>query len=202
MTIKRRTVLLAGVVLTGFAAAGAQNRDMPGRAAAAIAASLHLPGASTVPVRHLQLLPPDLQLPDTTELGVRSVRRGADAGTWIFRLQCVPSVKCLPFHAVLRGDAELQKRLLENAGRETSALSPAAPNAASGFRPRKPGGPLLIRTGEHIHLREESSGVRLTVPAVSLEPGGLGDTVRVRNLATRRILNARISAPGWVWVEE
>ena len=51
----------------------------------------------------------------------------------------------------------------------------------------------LAHSGDHMLLVEERPGMRLQARVVCLESGALGDAIRVRNLATHRVLLATVA---------
>ncbi len=59
----------------------------------------------------------------------------------------------------------------------------------------------LAHSGDRMLLVEERPGMRLQARVVCLESGALGDAIRVRNLATHRVLLATIAGKNEVRVE-
>lgn len=66
---------------------------------------------------------------------------------------------------------------------------------ARNWFPSQPRAPLVHR-GEVVMLSWEAGGIRLRVPAISLDPGAVGDPVRARLLGSGRILHATVVGPG------
>jgi flagellar basal body P-ring formation chaperone FlgA len=142
---------------------------------------------------NLQVLDPLLSLPSDSQLRVTSVRTGYSPGSWLLRLECASRRDCLPFHVVLRAPG---------VGRRESFGADLAAKAAGKDQPSRPQtNPAVARSGDHVLLVEERSGMRLKVTAVCLQSGGLGDQIRVRNLATQRVLVATIAGKNLVRVE-
>jgi hypothetical protein len=144
----------------------------------------------------LQALDGLLSLPPAAELHVTSVHAGYSPGTWLLRIDCSWRSDCLPFHAILRSPTASLR------GQSAAALPAQVANQPSEL-PGKPK-PLrspLARSGDHVLLVEERSGMRLQVPAVCLQSGGLGDEIRVQNLATRRVLLATVAGKNLVRVQ-
>jgi len=117
-------------------------------------------------------------LPSGATLRVVSVKREFAPDTWLLRLDCRSPRDCLPFDVMLH--ASEAKGLAWGPG-------PAAKSSSSG--------PVLAHSGDRVELVAELAGVRLRVPAVCLQSGGLGDRIRVRNLATHRVLEATVAGP-------
>ncbi len=61
--------------------------------------------------------------------------------------------------------------------------------------------PLLVRSGETVHLRLERSGVHLAGLARAEQDGRLGQVIRIRNLDFSRSLKARVVGRGEVRIE-
>lgn len=87
----------------------------------------------------------------------------------ILFLRCDPPNQCLPF--VVRAPAfrppqEIPKQI--KAGR--------ASRPRAGFASRKP----VLRAGQKTSLIWEEGGIRITVPVICLDAGGVGEQIRVR----------------------
>ena len=198
--------LVALVVLGGVevciagdpTAASASSFALRDKVAAAVARDLQS-GPATVPdAGNLQLLDPLLSLPSNSELHVTSVRAGYSPGSWLLRMDCASRRDCLPFHVVLHAPgAAPHEGLVNDLTSNTSGKSePSRPQAKS--RQLRPP---VARSGDHVLLVEERSGLRLKVTAVCLQSGGLGDEIRVRNLATHRVVKATVAGKDLVRVE-
>lgn len=153
--------------------------------AAAVARDVPFAIAAVQDAANLQLLDPSLSLPPDARLRVTSVRAGYSPGSWLLRLDCASRRDCLPFHVLLRAPA------VDLNAQPTGKAPPNLPRTKS----------LVAHSGDHALLVEERSGLRLKVPVVCLQSGGLGDQVRVRNLATQRILVATVAGKNLVRVE-
>jgi len=166
--------------------------------AAAVARDLQPGRVGESPEDNFQVLAPTLAIPSGSELHVTSVRPGYSPGSWLLRMDCSSRRDCLPFHVVLRSPGA---NLLEGsvAGPTGSALGQNQPNWPKA-KPKQLRSP-VARSGDHVLLVEERSGMRLKVTAVCLESGGLGDEIRVQNLATRRVLLATVAGKNLVRVE-
>jgi hypothetical protein len=60
----------------------------------------------------------------------------------------------------------------------------------------------LVRAGQRVRVGEEISGMHLSASGMCLQAGGMGQTIRVRNVASGRVLLARVLGAGSVVVEE
>ncbi len=144
----------------------------------------------------LQILAPaTLSLPTRAKLHVVSVRTGFSPESRLVRMDCADRGDCLPFHVMLRW-ASPQVR--NGAGGDRSSVPVQPGNSSLQARPvRVP----LARSGDRMLLVEERPGMRLQARVVCLESGALGDAIRVRNLATHRVLLATIAGKDEVRVE-
>lgn len=76
------------------------------------------------------------------------------------------------------------------------AGSPAA--AAADMRPAVP--PRVVHRGEPVQLSARAGVVVAQVSAEALQDGGIGETIRVRNLQNGKVQQARVTAAGHVEV--
>lgn len=167
------------------------------KAAVAIGRDLK-PGLAGEAGSNLQLLDPALSLPSDARLQVASVRVGYSPGTWLLRLECSSRRECLPFHVLLHApDVNLLDGFTGNSASHVSGKGRLRPALARPKQLRSP----VARSGDRVLLVEELSGMRLKVSAVCLESGGLGDEIRVRNVATRRVVLATVAGKDLVRVE-
>jgi hypothetical protein len=99
---------------------------------------------------------------------------------WTLIVRCTTPADCVPF--LLRGPDS------------TSADDGSIP-VASRSRTAYPAstGKTLLRAGQSTTLIWEQGGIRMVLPAVSLDAGSDGDIVRARVLSTRLLLRARIT---------
>ena len=77
-------------------------------------------------------------------------------------------------------------------------------SSASLVRPREDGRAIptpLHHAGDRVEIVEQLSGMNLRTRGVCLQPGAVGDRIRVRTLTTHRVLVATIAAPNLVKVE-
>lgn len=56
----------------------------------------------------------------------------------------------------------------------------------------------LVLTGDHVELQVQRGGLLVSVAAVARQAGALGQTIPVRNVLTKRLVNARVVGPGLV----
>ena len=133
----------------------------------------------------IRLLASELRLPDRPHLHVANIHPGGEANTWLLRMECASRVECLPFEVVLRT-------------RRTPAYPGSSPDAAnSGSKSSS-----VVRSGQRVRVAEEISGMRLSTAGISLQAGSIGQKIRVRNLASGRVVLARVRAAGSVVVED
>jgi hypothetical protein len=104
--------------------------------------------------------------------------------SWEARARCRHPQDCVPFLVRWPG-ADNQMPLVAGSSRR-SALTPAS------VRPMASNvnAPLPVRPGQKATLLWEQDGIRVEVPAVSLDRGGTGDSVRARIAPSGRILHA------------
>ena len=110
-----------------------------------------------------------------------------------FTLGCHPSHGCLPFHVLLdcspSGCEQLRSAFL-------SSRKSAEGRSAILFQPLKTKASPLVRSGEKAHLEARFRELYLSAPVVCLENGALNQLVRVRNVATGRVVMARVIGRG------
>lgn len=77
----------------------------------------------------------------------------------------------------------------------TRPIAPGRPFRAHFLRP-----PKVVARGERVTLVARAGGVEVRVRGEALEDAGLGETVRVRNLRSKRVVEGRVRAGGEVEV--
>jgi hypothetical protein len=186
-------VLAAGWVLWDASVYALPNSSpIQQQAAEAVVRDLKLEAASEIVERNLEVMAPFTALAPGATIHVISARAGF-AGTWLLRLDCAARRDCLPFYATLQLPEEQRPQL---AGTAIGAKLLRKPPPA-GRRPEA----ALVHRGQAVTLLEELSGLRLRTKAVCLEPGGLGDEVRVQNRSTHRVLTASVAGENLVKVQ-
>ncbi len=60
--------------------------------------------------------------------------------------------------------------------------------------------PIVIKRGDRVSIRAAGGGLDVRMQGEALEAGARGDTIRVRNLSSKRELEARVAGPGQVEV--
>lgn len=179
--------MLLSCLAAGQAASAPEAKvSLQQKVAVAVARDLRL--AADDPLSRLQILaPPGMSLPDSAELHVIWVRAGFARGTRLLRLGCAARSDCMAFHVLLRA-TPLQVR------------KPATAEALPATGTRQIVAP-LAHSGDRMFLVEDRPGMRLQARVVCLQTGALGDLIRVRNLASHRVLLATIASKDEVRVE-
>jgi flagella basal body P-ring formation protein FlgA len=93
---------------------------------------------------------------------------------------------------VLAGGGRVMLRLEEAIGRTPRRSLPAhaALNAASVELP------VLVRRGDRLNLAARAGGITVTATAEAMSDGRSGEQIRVRNLQSRRVVDATVTGPG------
>jgi len=121
--------------------------------------------------------------------------------SWEISARCVRPADCVPFLVRLRG----QGPLAETEGSIPGSASTIAQRKLLGKAWVRPlHGPApgrehvrpLVRAGETATLSWDEAGIRLIVTVVCLEPGGMGERVRVRSLHGGRVVRAVVVSAG------
>ena len=152
----------------------------------AVAVGLQLPASEVA--GHLDILALPAALPRDAGFRFVSVKAAAQPGMFLLKLACRDR-GCLPFYAILHSSAG-----------ELASSSPAR-SIGVGMVSRSGRNAPLQRAGDRVQVVEELSGLRLRTPAVCLQPGSLGDRIRVRTTTTHRVLLATIADKNLVRVE-
>lgn len=137
--------------------------------------------------------PPDLALRVTTS------RWDALQRQLEFHLECSIAGACRPFLATLRPpDGKVPRELLgvipntsaeKVPGSEVLGTTRQVRKTAARFQP-------LVRAGEHVRLVVTGPGIRMKIPAVCLEPGTLGQTIRARSVEDSQVFHAQVAGAG------
>jgi len=105
-------------------------------------------------------------------------------GTWDVSARCVHAGDCVPFLVrVPPGNRETESWL--------KTRNPVPLPAAVGGKP-------LVRPGQPVTLLWDQGGIRLVVPAVSLDRGGAGEPVRARIVNSGLVVRAIVESAGRV----
>jgi hypothetical protein len=137
--------------------------------------------------QRIELLNPTLAIPDDAVLRVADMRMTGIPGTWMVRMQCFPIGECLSFHVLLHGEQSSSR-----------AFAPIRQFGSTAVSSRST---IVASSGDRIQLVEQRDGLRITVGGVCLQSGSLGEKIYVRNLATHRVVLARIVARGKLEVQ-
>lgn len=92
-------------------------------------------------------------------------------------------------------DIEVPERVVVRCSSSSSSCARASARSRKLFPPSPEVGP-LVRAGETVMLVWEEAGIRLVIPAVCLDPGGLGQRVRARITGRGRIVPATVVSAG------
>ncbi len=167
-----------------------QETQLRAQVARAVARDLSISLSGSSAQLGMQVLGPQVRVPEQASLRVAAVHSVPAANTWLVRMECGSRRECLPFEVVLRG------RTLDAAAGIGSRSAPSYP--APDSRIDAP----LVQAGQRVQLAEDVSGMHLSTAAICLEAGSLGQRIRVRNVSSRRIVLARVRAAGQLMVEE
>lgn len=115
---------------------------------------------------------------------------------WQFTLRCQRSEDCLPFLVWARTKKPSNHPLgVDDGGGATLRTA--------GWLARSPapfGSGDLIKRGQRALLRWEQGGIRVVVPVICLEGGGVGEWVRVRLGNKAQTMRAEVLGDGTLWV--
>jgi Chaperone for flagella basal body P-ring formation len=189
--MRRRAGLMVSLLLLCVGAGFAQ-KTMPGlqsRLAQVVARDLGWELQESATPLRVKVLAPGLRLPDEVRLHVAAVHASGVADSWLLRMECSTRVECLPFEVVL-----------QSSGHQNPSVEAASVHSAAGAEGPLP--PQVVRAGQRVRLAEEISGMRLSALAICLQPGGVGQRIRVRNLSSGRVVPARVRAGGELEAEE
>ena len=182
-------VLLFAVLTVPVVHATNPSAALQEKTVEAIARAMHLTPTPEL-TSAVHLLRPVSPFPDGTDLRVMAVIPAGARDGWFVRLGCERRRDCIPYFALLHASGETTFR-------EHQGLRSAQPNDA----PRLPKEDVQERVGDRVEVVEEVSGIHFKAHAVCLQAGSLGDRIRVRNLATRRVLTGTIAGESLVRVE-
>jgi len=136
-----------------------------------------------MPVEHL-----------TMYLRVLSVKRDFAPNSWLLRLGCGDS-HCMAFAALLHDTV-----LTASNWRDLPPERPSLELDSAKHRLNPPVAP-VVHKGDNVSVIEEFAQVKLLMKAVSLDSGEVGDTIRVRNASSHRVVKATVVAAGRAWVQ-
>jgi hypothetical protein len=102
--------------------------------------------------------------------------------SWIFLVRCARASDCLPFWVRESGASSSVSMV-----RETSSLSLVSPEGQTALGSSAT---LLVHPGEAAMLVWDQDGISVVVPAICLDRGAKGESVRARIAASGRIVRA------------
>ncbi len=124
-------------------------------------------------------------------------------GMWVL-------TRSIPKGGVL-GPGDLAKKPLPPGGLPAGAVEDPSPLIGMrAVRTLQAGGPLredqfkpepILRKGQKVEILLEKGGLKIVAPGEALKRGGSGQTIRVLNMSSRRVVSARVEHPGAVRVE-
>lgn len=131
-------------------------------------------------------------VPEAAPLELTKTFWNASLERWEFSLHCSRAEDCAPF---------LVWAAAPSAGQNYFSVSVAtsppsfleSPGMSAGMRGE------LIKPGQTATLRWDEAGIRIVLPVTCLDPGGIGQTIRVRFKNAARILRAEILSDGTLW---
>ena len=116
--------------------------------------------------------------------------------TWDVSVECVHSGECVPF-LVRVPERRFQDAASISDHRKLGAKPRLGRLTSSGLAGASSQA-VAVRRGQKVSLVWEASGIRATVPAISLDAGALGESVRVRVEPSGLILRAMVTDRGQV----
>ena len=116
--------------------------------------------------------------------------------TWDVSVECVHSGECVPF-LVRVPERRFQDAASISDHRKLGAKPRLGRLTSSGLAGALSQA-VAVRRGQKVSLVWEASGIRATVPAISLDAGALGESVRVRVEPSGLILRAMVTDRGQV----
>jgi Chaperone for flagella basal body P-ring formation len=188
MRVTARLIVALQLLSGGVGLAQTEQPQLQSRVARAVARDLRIDVGDEAARLRIQVLASALQLPAQARIHVAAVHAVPGGNEWFLRMECGSRIECLPFEVAL---------LARSAGELPASLSTQVPHA--------PGDGLAaptVRAGQRVQLAEEVSGMRLSALGICLQAGGIGQKIRVRNLASGRVVLGRVRAAGRVAVED
>ncbi len=123
------------------------------------------------------------RIPEDAPLTVTRKHWDPALGSWMFSAHCTRPSDCVPFLIRVPGGREQTDAVSVSLG-ESSAASPRSTDA------RETQLNLVVRPGDKASLLWDQDGIRLTIPAICMDKGRAGDTVRARLEPNHRIVRA------------
>jgi len=132
------------------------------------------------------------RIPEDAPLALISKRWDAALHSWVFSARCTRSRDCVPFLIRVQGadweDSASAAMLVQNNAHPGLHLSPST-RAAQGRN-------FVVHPGQKTLILWDQNGIRLTVPAICMDSGRAGDTVRARIERGNRIVRAVVVSSG------
>ena len=181
----------------------------PAEVAVAIGAALGRADAVDPAKLNLQLSP--LVTSDDPGLEVTEIDFDAFHQATRFRLWTAKEPGTLPFYVTLpghqmggkaipQGPATTEARAIAHSEAQPAVSAHSepllSPVDASGVKPSTKGSEMIVKAGVATQLVIEGANYRLTSTVIPLQPGALGQEVRVRDPLTHKLSTAQVAGPG------
>lgn len=124
------------------------------------------------------------------DVSLDSIRKTWDPAlqSWDFTMRCARLTDCVPFLVRVAGSNSGRPQITAETSRGTRSRTESIVDS-------------LLHAGQKTTLLWEQDGIRMVLPAICLDAGRKGDTVRVRVASGSRIMQATVTAQGTLVVE-
>lgn len=163
-------------------------------------AAVHKSWAATVAAQSLDCGPTD-RVPRDARLELRKISWNPALLSWEFSLRCIDAKDCVPFLVRTTGP-KTSPAAFRIAPQKHTPVAPSDRAArlsiapAAEIQPALENVEIVVRPGQPVTLVWEQAGIRMVLPVICLDRGGLGASVRARVKNSRRVLRAQVISAG------
>jgi hypothetical protein len=132
-------------------------------------------------------------IPENTPLELTKTAWNEALQRWEFALRCVRPEDCVPFLVWAHGEKTTPAGVANaqsGAVRRITILAGSSPQLLT--KAGESGAARLVKPGQAATLTWDQAGIRVVLPVICLDAGGLGQFVRVRLKSAARILRAEV----------
>jgi hypothetical protein len=137
------------------------------------------------------------RIPEGVPLALGKVVWDPASGSWRISARCVQASDCVPFQVRVWGH-DLQLRSSPVLASLPTSAKPASALPGTSLEPKvhvlaEPG---LVHPGQRIRLLWDENGIRMTLPVICIDAGGVGQRVRARIAPSSRVVRAIVVDAG------
>jgi hypothetical protein len=137
------------------------------------------------------------RIPEGVPLALGKVVWDPASGSWRISARCVQASDCVPFQVRVWGH-DLHLRSSPVLASLLTSAKPASAISGTSLEPKRHvlAEPGLVHPGQRIRLLWDENGIRMALPVICVDAGGVGQQVRARIAPSGRVVRAIVVDAG------